>query len=548
MGAPRVGIVGRRAASAVPGLLAAGAELAAVCELDPETLTRLGDALGVPPERRFQRYEDLLASGVDAVAIGTPMPLHAAQSIAALDAGKHVLCEVTAAVSLPECRALLAAVRRCGRVYMMAENYCYLRQNVLVTQLVREGAFGDCYYAEGEYVHDVKALHHDPDGAPTWRARWQVGVNGCTYGTHSLGPVMRWLGDERIASVSCLGSGVHTDPGHPMEDSVLMLCKLASGRLIRIRLDMMSNRPHAATNYTLQGTAGCYEAARAQGERDRIWLRSLGEPRWHDLEELSDRLPAWYGEGAALAAGSGHGGGDFFVGWDFARACRGEIPSPVPVGDAVAWTVAGLRSQESIARGGTPVPVPSLDDLEGLAAPQPRRPPQLVMRAPAGLPLPELQAPAGYTLRRAGPEDAAALTACLEAAFGGWDAERVHRALLDAPDVQATFVAESAGGRIVATASHREIPERFPGATYLHWVGADPAHAGLRLGALVSAAVLRYGRAERGLGEAVLETDDQRLAAVATYLALGFAPEYRDPGHPARWSAVFRALAEARRR
>lgn len=553
----RVGLVGRRGASTAAGLRAAGAEITAVCELDADALARVGEGLGVPPQRRFTRYEDLLAAEVDAVVVGTPMHLHAPQCIAALDAGKHALSEVTAAVSLSQCRDLVAAVRRAqraGRVYMLAENYCYLRQNVLVRELVRRGDFGDPYYAEGEYIHDVKHLHHHADGSPTWRAVWQVGVNGCTYPTHSLGPPMQWLGGEPIATVSCLGSGVHTDPEHAIEDSIVMLCKLASGRLVRVRLDMMSNRPHAMANYTLQGTDGCYESARASGEPDRIWLRRLGPERWHDLGALDSELPDWYRQGAEAAARTGHGGGDFFVARDFARACLGEIPVPIPIEDAVAWTVAGLCSQESIARGGMPIPVPPLRAFEppgGAQAPDAApgdHGPQLVMRRPACLPPPDVPLPPGYALRRAAPTDAGGLARLLTLAFGDWDAARVRSELLAAPDVQTTFVAvHLASGEVVACASHREVPDRFPGDTYLHYVAADPAHAGRRLGALVSAAVIAYGRREHPR-DAVLETDDHRLPAIATYLGLGFAPEYRDPLHPARWSAVLQDLAQSRRR
>ena len=53
----------------------------------------------MPPERRFARFEDLL--DLDAIAIGTPMHLNACQCVAALDAGKHGLSEVTAEVPEP---------------------------------------------------------------------------------------------------------------------------------------------------------------------------------------------------------------------------------------------------------------------------------------------------------------------------------------------------------------------------------------------------------------------------------------------------------------
>mgnify|MGYP005837068693 CR=1 FL=1 len=130
---------------------------------------------------------------VDAVAIGTPMPLHVPQAVKALQAGKHVLSEVTAAVSLEECWRLLDAVKASGKAYMMAENYCYTPENILVRHLVRDGVFGEVFFAEGEYIHEVRALHHNPDGTPTWRYFWQVGARGNTYITHEIGPPMQWF-------------------------------------------------------------------------------------------------------------------------------------------------------------------------------------------------------------------------------------------------------------------------------------------------------------------------------------------------------------------
>jgi len=49
-----------------------------------------------------------------------------------------------------------------------------------------------------------------------------------------------------------------------------MLCKMALGGPVKIRLDMLSNRPHHMTNYQLQGADGCYESARASGEANEI--------------------------------------------------------------------------------------------------------------------------------------------------------------------------------------------------------------------------------------------------------------------------------------
>ena len=100
-------------------------------------------------------------SELDAVLVGTPMPYHAMQSIMALDRGVNVLCEVPAAVSVEECVQLVEAQQRSKAIYMMAENYCYTWQNVLVREVSRAGLFGDLYYGVGEYVHELKQMNED---------------------------------------------------------------------------------------------------------------------------------------------------------------------------------------------------------------------------------------------------------------------------------------------------------------------------------------------------------------------------------------------------
>ena len=225
--------------------------------------------------------------------LGTPMPLHVPQAVQALDRGVHVLSEVTAAVDLEQCRLLVAAVRRSPASYMMAENYCYRREAVLVRAMARAGLFGECYFAEGEYLHDVKSLHAHPDGRPTWRATWQVGKRGCTYGTHALGPALEFFGPRaRVATVACTGSGVHTAPQHPHDDTCLMLCTLTTGGLIKVRVDMLSNRPPWAAYYALQGTKGCYEAPRGFGDEHKVWLSDDSEAGQEGAGEAGRRARA----------------------------------------------------------------------------------------------------------------------------------------------------------------------------------------------------------------------------------------------------------------
>jgi predicted dehydrogenase len=339
-------------------------EVAALCELDAAYRETFAREQGIP--ETFEAFEPMLEH-VDAVVIGTPMQLHAPQAILALDAGKHVLSEVTACVSLEECHQIYAAARRSRGRYSMAENYCYFEDNILVRQLVEQGLFGEIYFGEGEYIHDVRFLHHNVDGTPTWRAQWQVGVPGNTYITHELGPVMQWFRtqnpSDRIETVSCWGSGIWTDPEHPHDDTSLTLLKLTSGKLIKARLDMMSNHP-GMSFYSLQGITGSYEGERG-GNPARIWFGpnesvawGMKHREWTPLSGYRDRLSTDWQARIAEARGAGHGGGDYHTARLFAEAILQEKPFDITLEDSLEWTAAGLCSQDSIRQGGMPVTVP----------------------------------------------------------------------------------------------------------------------------------------------------------------------------------------------
>ncbi|MGQ9554834.1 MAG: Gfo/Idh/MocA family protein [Anaerolineae bacterium] len=353
-------------------------EIVALCDLSEATLADASKATGI--NKLYTVYEKMLDDAKpDAVVVATPMQFHVPQSIAALQRGIHVLSEVTAAVSIDEARWLVQECKKSSAVYMMAENYIYMKPNVLVRAMVDAGLFGEVYYAEGEYLHELSVLHHTAEGKPTWRYYWQVGVNGCTYPTHSLGPCLQWI-KERPQRISCIGTGRWTDPEHAMEDTVLLLCKTASEKLIRIRVDMLSKRPHAMTNYALQGTKGAYESARATLHHSPQWTRPgdseplLGRDegnwvwvegyckdpnQWVPLETFeAEFLPEIWRHPPKEALEAGHGGGDYFEVMDFVAAVQSKQAPPIGIHEAMDMTLPGLVSQESIRCGGEWLEVP----------------------------------------------------------------------------------------------------------------------------------------------------------------------------------------------
>jgi predicted dehydrogenase len=307
----------------------------------------------------------MLEADVDLVIVATPMPLHVPQSVLALQAGKHVLSEVPAAVDLEQCWNLVQAVESSSARYMMGENVNFTKSNALVNAMVRQGLFGEVYYAEGQYIHELKNLNEET----SWRRRWQTGRNGCTYSTHSLGPILQWM-EDRVETVTCNGSGHHYRDwrGEPyeIEDSVTMACKLGRGGLSTIRLDMLSNRPSNTAYFALQGTEGCYEAPRGFGDGHKVWLkgRSNRENAWQSLWDYeADFLPEEWRDLSAEIRDSGHGGSDYLEVRRFVDAVLKDAPILLDVYAALDLTVPGLVSEHSINNGGIPVAVPDFRSI-----------------------------------------------------------------------------------------------------------------------------------------------------------------------------------------
>lgn len=362
----KIGVVGAcgRGLSLSNAVKDNGGVIQAVCDINTEQLEDCRQKLGAA--EKYADYDQMLEkSELDAVIVGTPMQFHAEQCIKALNRNLHVLSEVPSAVSIEECKALYKACKQSKAVYMLAENYVYSLKNMVIGELVKQGLFGEVYYAEGEYLHELKGLNEQT----RWRRKWQTGIAGVTYGTHSLGPILMWLGDDKVIKVCCEDAVQHyKDPrGEPYAQTTpVMLGKTQKGVLIKIRVDMISNRPHAMTNYQLQGVLGCYESARSHREWNKIWLASLSKyQEWLDFDSLcmmddfaQKYVPEIWRTMAAQISAYGHGGGDFWVIRDFLRAIRKESPCPIGIEKALDMTLPGLVSQQSILAQGQWLPVP----------------------------------------------------------------------------------------------------------------------------------------------------------------------------------------------
>ncbi|MFZ4453656.1 Gfo/Idh/MocA family protein [Salibacterium aidingense] len=311
-------------------------------------------------ERTYTSFQPFIQSGLDAVFIASPLPFHSEQSVMALNHNVHVLSEVTAATSIRECAELLKAAKESEAFYMMAENYIYIRENKTIKNMVDAGLFGDLYYAEGAYLHNIEELYYENDGSPTWRKKYMGNKKGLTYGTHSLGPILEWL-DDQVCLVNCLGTGAHMHPDNNLDDSTTMMCKTKKGALLNIRFDISSKRPHNMAYYTLQGTKGCYEAPRSDQDMHKVWLEdySKNENEWTPLSHFySEFLDSEIMEASDKTKDSNHWGADYFMIKDFIQSMVTEREPSINIYKSLDMTMPGIISEESILSRGIPIKVP----------------------------------------------------------------------------------------------------------------------------------------------------------------------------------------------
>lgn len=134
------------------------------------------------------------SSDVDVVDVSTPGDTHAAISIAAAEAGKHVFCEKPLANSLEEAKQMLAAVRKAGVKHMVNFNYRRCPAVSLAKQMIEAGEIGDIRHVRCVYLQDWLV---DPEFPMNWRLRAETAGSGAhgDLAAHSI-DLARFLAGE----------------------------------------------------------------------------------------------------------------------------------------------------------------------------------------------------------------------------------------------------------------------------------------------------------------------------------------------------------------
>jgi predicted dehydrogenase len=311
------------------------AEVTAVADSSPAALTRAGAVL--PAASRFDDWRDLVARpDLDVVDVCTPNALHAPIALAALRAGKHVLCEKPLATTSAEVTALADEARSAGRLLMTAQQLRYDKTVRQLKGLIDAGMLGHIYYVRAQWLRR-RLL----PARPTFtERRLSGGGPAFDIGIHILDLAGWFMGWPAAVSVSAsLGTFLahRTDVGSEwgewdhtaidVEDFAAGFVRFANGAVLTLETSWLAFQPERETiKVQFYGTRG-----------GLVWPDGV-------LVGETNRAP-WDLKLADLSHNAPHH--DQIVA--FAEAIRDGKPSPVPVEEtlqAVRVLEAFYRSSE----------------------------------------------------------------------------------------------------------------------------------------------------------------------------------------------------------
>jgi len=340
----------------------------AVSDLRPERREALVKTYGC--NKTYESLEKLILDPkVDAVAVFTGAPDHVRHCVAAMRAGKHVICAVPAAMTIEECQELVQTVEETGLTYMMAETSHYHQSVISARKWFKDGRFGDIYYTEAEYHHPgLEALWFD-GGKKTWRHSFPP----MNYPTHCTAYLVGVTG-ERLTSVSCLGWGDNsplmkdnqyrnpfwnetaffkTDKGHAFRVAVYWKGPLRGcerGQWYGEKMSFFDPNPNGLGSIIIR-MGDQTETDDAGFVRQLSPFEQYNQPQWWK----TDMLPE------PLRHDSGHDGSHTFLTHEFIDALvHGRRPA-VDVYEAVAYTAPGIVAHQSALKGGRQMKIPSFD-------------------------------------------------------------------------------------------------------------------------------------------------------------------------------------------
>src|SRR5207302_5979542 len=244
----------------LPGLaLCPEARVVALCDTDGATLERARQQTGV--NVTATKYEDVVRrDDVHAVIIATPNFLHAPIALAAIAAGKHVLCEKPLAMNYAEAKQMAEAADKAGVRHMTAFTYRLVPAMRYLAHLIARGDLGEPYHYRSCRLQDWGARDLGWRQVKALAGSGELGdmlSHRIDFAHHLVGPMRRLVAQTKIL--------VHDRQGAPsdLEDWVAVLAEFengATGVLESSKLACGRNEGWRSRDYVeLNGSAGSFE-------------------------------------------------------------------------------------------------------------------------------------------------------------------------------------------------------------------------------------------------------------------------------------------------
>ena len=233
-------------------------DLVALCDLNEPVLNQVADKHGIA--KRYNSFDKLLEDDdVEAVSICVPNHLHAPLSIAALEAGKHVLCEKPLANSLDNAQKMVDAAGKSGRIAMVAMKMRFTAEAQAIRAALDRGELGRAYYGSTSYWRAVGGI---PGRA--WFTNKAQSGGGCMIdnGVHMLDMIWYMMGCPTPVRISGAADG-YIGPGpeknlpvFDVDDFAVGLIHFDNGAVIHIDTTWGAFVAEHLTRLAIMGTKG----------------------------------------------------------------------------------------------------------------------------------------------------------------------------------------------------------------------------------------------------------------------------------------------------
>ena len=231
-------------------------------------------------KRSTARWQELVADpAVQAIVIASPQSTHRDIALAAIAAGKPILCEKPMGASLAESLEMTEAAEKAGVVSMVGFNYVRTPATQYARQLIREGVIGDITWFRGEHTEDFYA---DPQALASWRTRGRANGTLGDLASHMINAAMALAGP--IDSLCSDVATVHpTRPNAQGEseavtndDHAHCLCRFESGVMGHLYFSRVSTGRKMGYAYEISGSKGAIRFD--QEDQNALWLYKMEGP------------------------------------------------------------------------------------------------------------------------------------------------------------------------------------------------------------------------------------------------------------------------------